>query len=201
MKQDNFFFKRTAIRYTIIHLVALVITFGPYGHIFAGSSRYFTQDHDKLPCSALEYYTDSQFFRATGTGTDENPRLAERMARLEANAQLSANIGISVQSVTSRYLYEQGQRSNIVYVNAVEHITSQTTERHLRNVQIACRHTSFEHGRYVVYLAVKVASEDVLCEMEEEFENNSAINHLYDKGVLRELFTEEMEALEESDDP
>ncbi len=161
--------------------------------VFAEQPQESFQSVGKLPCSDLEYHSDRQFFRGSGIGTHTNARLAERIARLEANAQLSANISISVQSVTSMYLSQFCDENNAVYHEAMEHLTRQTTQRHLRNVQVVCSETDFEDGQYIVYLAVEVAADDVFSGLEKEFAADASLKHLYDKDGLRQILDEAME--------
>ncbi len=161
----------------------------------AGNREPLQSETLRLPCSDMEYFSDSRFFRATGAATHPNPRIAERMARLSANAQLSANIEVSVQSVATSYVMAYGGEDNADDTEIFVQLTRQTTERHLRNIQVVCNQTRSENDLYTVYLAVEVAAEDVFSGLEEEFKN-APVGHLYDKNVFMVLFEREMQALE-----
>lgn len=187
--------RRAACLFAVI-LFIFLCTMACHDFVRAGNPGPLQTETVSIPCSDMEYFSDSRFFRATGSATHPNPRIAERMARLSANAQLSANIEVSVQSVATSYVKAYGGDGDSGDTEIFVQLTRQTTERHLRNIQVVCNQTRSENDQYTVYLAVEVAAEDVFSGLEEEFKNNASVGHLYDKNAFKSLFEEEMQALE-----
>lgn len=148
-----------------------------------------------LPCSATEYSSDRIYFRATGTGSHPNLRTADRMARLDANANLAAAISVTVESVSNRYIAEVVVGDRPEMIERFEELTRSVVDRQLSKVKVVCDEVVFENGTYTKYLAVEVPNGDVLNNISEDM-SGSESPLLDDKKRFEQIFNEEMERLE-----
>lgn len=149
-----------------------------------------------LPCHGVQYSTDMNYFRATGTATNPNLRTAQRMARLDANGNLAASISVTVQSVTERYITEVRVGDDIESSERFEDITRSVAEQELSNVEVICSETDFENGRYTVYIAVETPRGDIINNIEKDISKEETNDLLFDKKKFEQIFNEEMEKLE-----
>jgi hypothetical protein len=153
-----------------------------------------------LPCSSPDYKSDRYFFRATGSASHQNKSTAERMARLDANANLAATINVTMHSVIDRYVSEHhGGEASQTSRRYVE-LTRSTADQQLRNVGIVCNESTFNNGRFTVYMAVEVPKENVLQSIDKDVSSEpSGLD--YEKMKFEKIFDEEMEKLENEKKP
>ena len=150
-----------------------------------------------LPCHGVQYSSDMNYFRATGSATNPNLRTAQRMARLDANASLAATISVTVQSVTERYIAEVRIGDDTEFSERFEDITRSVAEQELSNVETICSETDFENGRYTIYIAVETPRGEIINNIEKDVgQKEDASDLLFDKKKFEEIFNEEMEKLE-----
>ncbi len=149
-----------------------------------------------LPCHGVEFSSDRHYFRATGTATNPNLRTAQRMARLDANANLASSISVTVQSVTERYITEVRVGDDIESNERFEDIIRSIAEQELSNVEIICSETDFDNGRYTVYIAVEKPRGDIVNNIEKDIDKEEGSELLFEKKKFEEIFNEEMEKLE-----
>ncbi len=179
-----------------VSLIAISITLR--GSIINFKSELQDPGSDRivLPCHGIQYSSDSYYFRATGTAANPNLRTAQRMARLDANANLVASISVTVQSVTERYITEVRAGDDIESSRRFEDITRSVAEQELSNVEIICSETDFDNGRYTVYIAVETPRGDIINNIEKDIGKEETNGLLFDKKKFEQIFDEEMEKLE-----
>ena len=153
-----------------------------------------------LPCNSRDYKSDRHFFRATGSASHQNKSTAERMARLDANANLAATINVTIHSVIDRYVSEHHAGEAAQTSQRYIELTRSTADQQLRNVGIVCNESTFTGGRFTVYMAVEVPKENVLQGIDNEVSSGpSGLD--YEKMQFEKIFNEEMEKLESGINP
>ncbi len=179
-----------------VSLIAISITLRGSIFNFKNELQDPRSDMIVLPCHGVQYSSDRYYFRATGTAANPNLRTAQRMARLDANANLAASISVTVQSVTERYITEVRVGDDLVSSERFEDITSSVAEQELSNVEIICSETDFDNGRYTVYIAVETPRGDIINNIEKDIGKEKTSDLLFDKKKFEQIFDEEMEKLE-----
>lgn len=152
-----------------------------------------------LPCSPVDFRSDRHYFRGTGSGSHQNRATAERIARLDANANLAAAISVTIHSVIDRYVMEQKDGTEASASQRYTELTSSVTDQQLRHLNIACSEAIYNNGRFTVYMAVEVPKDNVLHTIENETsEGKTDLD--FQKSMFERIFNEEMEKLEKEKD-
>ncbi len=170
-------------------------------HMSQASCKMYAQNtkenSTKTPCNDLNFYSDKQYFRATGMAEHQDLQTAKRIASLEARTQLASNISIRVKSVTRNYFLEQKIGDNGKHTAVFEGINRLTSSQQLKNIYVVCSETNYKNNQFIVRLAVEVATEDVLTNLMDAFSNEPATKDSYDKSMLEKVFIKEIETLED----
>jgi len=187
--------------FTTFVIVVISVFFSIYtlGNSIEDGSSNLQDKRVVIPCSGAEYSSDRSYFRATGTASNRNPRTAERMARLDANANLAANISVTIESVTDRYIAEVQVDDETEMTERFEDLARTVADQELSNVNIVCSETVYENDRYTIYIAVEMPREDVLNsvkEAESHISETESSPLFYEKKAFEKIFDEEMERLE-----
>ena len=164
-----------------------------------GASKAHPQQPDEIlpetPCNDLQYYSDNSHYRATGSGRHHDFRTAERIARLDAGANLAIHISVHVQSVSMQYVleYRNNHHHEISTINTA--ITQLISEQQLKNILVICNESDFANQQHIVYVAVEVPRMSVYEEMIRELNGGTPGKYDTETQTIESIILESIQSL------
>jgi len=114
------------------------------------------------PCNDISYPTNATHFRGSGFGSHENERLAKRMARLDARANLASNISVSIESILKTYFADIEGDDNHDLLHIIEEITVNKVDGQLSHVNVLCFEHDYVEGVHSYFIIVEMKKLDAL---------------------------------------
>jgi hypothetical protein len=149
-----------------------------------------------VPCSDTEFKTDAKFFRATGMGSSQDQSTCKRKALLDANTNLAGSINRTIKSVTDRYTSDRQIGSATEFGEKFEQLTRDVVNQQISNVTTACsKMFTKPDGLYYSYIAVEVAKDELLSNINDRISKDQKLQQDYDKMKFEKIFNEEMDKL------
>jgi hypothetical protein len=148
-----------------------------------------------IPCSDMEFHSNSTHFRGTGMAEGVNMGSVRRRANLDANAMLAASINRTIKSVTERYTQDITVANQNEFAEKFEDMTRSVVDQSLNNVATVCSRVFEKDGNYSVYVAVEVAKDEFLKNISNTISSDARLRLDYDRMKFEKIFNEEMEKL------
>jgi len=145
------------------------------------------------PCSDQDYHTDKNFFRAAGTGNSVDLSTSKNKARLDATAQLAASINTVIKSVTDRYTNDRAIGAGSEFGQKFEELTRAVVNQSVNNISVVCTKSFTKDGKYTSFIAIEVAKDEVLNNINNSISNDKKLRQDYDYEKYKETFNKEME--------
>ena len=149
------------------------------------------------PCSDDEYHSDKNYFRATGISTSADQSFSKRKAKMDAAANLAQSINQTIKTVSDRYTNERQFNEESEFEEKFEQLTRNVVNQEKNNVATVCTKTFLKDGKYVTYVAVEVAKDELLNNISNQLSKDKKLQMDYDKMKYEEIFNQEMTKLEE----
>lgn len=148
-----------------------------------------------IPCGDEKFHSDQKFFRGTGTGTSQDQGTAKNKASVDANSNLAASINRTIKTVTDRYTNERQIGENSEFEQKFEQLTRDVVNQELNNVATVCSKIFSKDGKFVAYMAVEVAKDELLNKIKDKISKDQKLQLDYDKMKFENIFNEEMNKL------
>jgi hypothetical protein len=150
------------------------------------------------PCSDNEYPSTKTHFRGTGIAESTNLSAAKRKANMDANDALAASVNRTIKSVQDRYTNDVTVGASSEFSEKFEQMTRSVVNQELNNVAAVCNETRQLEGKYIVYVAVEVAKDELLNKITTSISKDDKLKLDYDKMKFENIFNQEMDALAKS---
>ncbi|MCX6320368.1 MAG: hypothetical protein NTX93_00970 [Bacteroidia bacterium] len=148
------------------------------------------------PCSDTEFRSDANFFRATGVASSQDQSTCKRKALLDANTNLAASVNRIIKSVTDRYTNERRIGAASDFEEKFDQLVRDVVNQQLSNVTTACSKLFTKtDGLFYSYIAVEVAKDELLNNINSNISRNQKLQLDYDKMKFEKIFNEEMSKL------
>jgi uncharacterized protein (UPF0333 family) len=148
------------------------------------------------PCSDTEFRSDVKFFRATGMSSSQDQSTCKRKALLDANTNLAASVNRIIKSVTDRYTNERRIGAASEFEEKFDQLVRDVVNQQLSNVTTACsKMFTKADGLYYSYIAVEVAKDELLNNINNNITKDQKLQVDYDKMKFEKIFNEEMDKL------
>lgn len=149
----------------------------------------------EIPCSGSAYAADRSHFRGTGVGESTNLSTAKRKASVDARAALATGINSTIKAVTDRYTQDITVGDANEFAEKFEDMTRSVVNQELNNMSVICEETRQLEGKYVVYMAVEIAKDELLNNVNNSISKDDRLRLDYDKMKFEQIFNQEMENL------
>ncbi|MDY0253027.1 MAG: hypothetical protein RBR30_01320 [Tenuifilaceae bacterium] len=149
----------------------------------------------EIPCSGSNYAADRSHFRGTGVGESTNLSTAKRKASVDARAALATGINSTIKAVTDRYTQDITVGDANEFAEKFEDMTRSVVNQELNNMSVICEETRQLEGKYVVYMAVEIAKDELLNNVNNSISKDDRLRLDYDKMKFENIFNQEMENL------
>lgn len=147
-----------------------------------------------LHCSGSEYNSDKKHFRATATGKSNNLEIAKEKAYSNTRARLASLIEVTVKTVTDNYAKSVTMNNQEIAEDRFETLSRQVVNQQLNNTKVICEKlTQDKSGNYTYYLALEMAADDLLNELNSSLSSDRELKVDYDYSKFKETYEQEME--------
>jgi hypothetical protein len=189
--------KKNAFRILSLALLAIsLITFDSCRAKKVVAPTYPDMKEVITPCSDTEFRSDNKFFRATGVASSQDQSTSKRKALLDANTNLAASVNRIIKSVTDRYTNERRIGAASDFEEKFDQLVRDVVNQQLSNVTTACsKMFTKTDGLYYSYIAVEVAKDQILNNINTGITKNQKLQVDYDKMKFEKIFNEEMDKL------
>ncbi|MDX9770843.1 MAG: LPP20 family lipoprotein [Tenuifilaceae bacterium] len=177
-------------------LFAIVVIAGAF--TFASCGKKTSDGLGKkieIPCAGSKYAADRSHFRGTGMGESTNLSTAKRKASVDARAALATGINSTIKAVTDRYTQDITVGDANEFAEKFEDMTRSVVNQELNNMAVICEETRQLEGKYVVYMAVEIAKDELLNNVNNSISKDDRLRLDYDKMKFENIFNQEMENL------
>lgn len=179
-------------------LFAVVVIAGAFTLGSCGGSKKVSDGLGKkivIPCSGPDFASSKTHFRGTGIGESTNLSAAKRKANVDARATLATGINSTIKAVTDRYTQDITVGEASEFAEKFEDMTRSVVNQELNNMAIACDETRQLDGKYIVYMAVEIAKDELLNKVSQSISKDDKLKLDYDKMKFENIFNQEMEKL------
>ena len=179
-------------------LFAVVVIAGAFTLGSCGGSKKASDGLGKkivIPCSGPEFASSKTHFRGAGIGESTNLSTAKRKANTDARATLATGINSTIKAVTDRYTQDITVGEASEFAEKFEDMTRSVVNQELNNMAIACDETRQLDGKYIVYMAVEIAKDELLNKVSQSISKDDKLKLDYDKMKFENIFNQEMEKL------
>jgi hypothetical protein len=182
------------------------------GLAFAGSSCKSKKNTDKvitpasegeieikLYCSGEEYFSTKENFRANAVGESMDQNTSKRKALNEARTQLASSIQTTIKATTDNYVNSREFNNKEEVLERFESLSREVVNQQLNGTRTICeRLTKTPQGTFKTYIAIELASEEMLKSMNDRLSRDERLRIDYDYEKFKETFDKEMEKFERS---
>jgi len=151
------------------------------------------------PFSSSEYYSDNEYFRATGEGQSPRMSTAKKIAETNARRALADEVETRVKAVTDQYIQQRSIGDATEASQKFEDMTRVVVNQELTSAKVFDRKTFQEKdGSYTHYVAIQMPVDPVKRGIENSISKDAKLRQDYDKKKFEETFNSEMDKLEQS---
>ena len=180
-------------------IIAAVVIVGAFTLASCGGKKKATKSvlgtEIELPCNDVDYHSTKTHFRGTGQGESTNQSMSKQKANTDANANLAAGINRTIKTVSDRYRQDITVGEASEFAEKFESMTREVVNQELNNVAIVCSNTFMKDGKYITYVAVEVAKDELLNNISNKISKDDRLRLDYDKMKFENIFNQEMEKL------
>jgi len=153
----------------------------------------------KLPCSGPQFFTDNKNFRANAMGQSENEEVAKSKAYVIARNNLAQSIQTTVKTVTDNYTNSRSMDNKESLEQKFESLNREVVDQQIRGVQTLCetitKSTANGQLLYKAYVAIGLASEDLLKSYSDRISKDDQLKIDYDYEKFKDTFNKEMDKM------
>ena len=173
--------------------------------VFNGCSKKASEPRGRQeisePFSTPEYFSDNEYFRATGQGQSPRMSTARKIAETNARRALADEVQSRVKAVTDQYVQQRNISDATEVSQKFEDMTRIVVNQELTNATVFDRKTFQEKdGSYTHYVAIQMPLDPVKRGIENRISKDEKLRQDYDKKKFEETFNSEMEKMEGSGD-
>lgn len=149
----------------------------------------------EVPCSGLEFMSNSEFFRSNAMGVSDNMQIASEKAMTAARLSLSAAVESTVKTVIDSYLSSYEENTTEESSSRFQALSRQVVEQKLNGVRVICNKTMKSvEGQFKCYVAIELSGADLVNELKAKVGDDSKLRTNFEYQKFQEIFEKEMSA-------
>lgn len=148
-------------------------------------------------CTGDEFFSDKNYFRATGLGESMDQATARKKAYSNARADLASAVQTTIKGTIDNYVNSR-EMNNVEQVEErFEGLTREVINQELNGTKTICQKAVRvqSNGNYKYYVAIELSGQDLITKMNERLAKDDALKIDYDYEKFKETFEAEMEKL------
>lgn len=147
-------------------------------------------------CSSVEYYTNSEYFRANGVGESIDHTISKQKALSNVKAQLAGSINSKIKAVVDNYV-KSSELNNVEEAEErFESLTRIVINQELTGIRTICEKvTRTQSGKYKTYIAIELSAQNIAEKLQERLKKDEMLKIDYDYEKFKKTFDEEMNKL------
>ena len=150
-----------------------------------------------LPFSEKKYKTDKDAFRAVQSGTSSDLPTAKKVAMINAQTTLAANIQSIVKTVTDNYTNQRTVKDKQEFQNKFEEISRNVAKQKLSDVKIIGEKAFQEQNdKYIFWIAIEMDKDELLDNLSNQISRNKGLQLDFEKQQFEKILDKEMEQFE-----
>lgn len=148
-------------------------------------------------CSGPEYFSNDEYFRASGLGESMDQATAKKKALSNARADLASAISTTIKGTIDNYVNSREMNNTEQVEERFEGLTREVINQELRGTKVICQKAVkvTDTGNYKYYVAIELSGQELLGAMNERISADDRLKIDYDYEKFKETFNKEMEAL------
>lgn len=148
-------------------------------------------------CSGPDYFSNKDFFRASGLGESMDQATSKKKAMNNARADLAATLQVTINSVVDNYVNSREFNNKEEIEERFEGLTREIVKQNMVGVKTICSQpVKTEAGNYKYYVALELSGDDIVSKYHERISKDERLRIDYDYEKFKETFDAEMEKLE-----
>ena len=149
-------------------------------------------------CSGPEYFSNKDFFRASGLGESMDQATAKKKALANARADLASALQTTIQGTIDNYVNSREFNNREEIEERFEGLTREIIKQKLIGVNTICSQPVKvnDTGKYKYYIALELSGDDIVAAYNERITQDERLRIDYDYEKFKETFDAEMEKLE-----
>ena len=142
------------------------------------------------PFSGPQYRGNSEYWRATGTGTSTDMTMANKVAMANARQKLAESVQTDVKSFSENYSQNvSGQAASIF-----EEISRTSVNQSLRNIEVVDeKYYQTENGSYECWVCLQISKIAVEKELENKLAQEAELKLQFDRERFRKAYEAEFQ--------
>ncbi|NCU35315.1 MAG: hypothetical protein GX103_10025 [Bacteroidales bacterium] len=145
-------------------------------------------------CSGPEYFSDSEYFRASNVGESQGQSMAKKKAMSNARLDLAAAIETRVKAVIDNYFSSYTTGDAIQDAERYEGLSREVINQELSGIRTICEQfTKTKDGTYKAYVAIELAGEEILNGMQKRISDDEKLKIDFQYEKFKKEFEKEMD--------
>lgn len=149
-------------------------------------------------CTGPEYFSNDEFFRASGLGESMDQATAKKKALSNARADLASSINTTIKGTIDNYVNSREFNNREEVEERFEGLTREVINQELQGTKTICQKAVrvTDTNNYKYYVALELSGQDLLSKMNERLGSDERLRIDYDYEQFKKTFETEMEKFE-----
>ena len=149
-------------------------------------------------CSGPDFFSNKDFFRASGLGESMDQATAKKKALNNARLGLAATLNVTINSVVDNYVNSREFNNKEEIEERFEGLTREIVNQNMVGVKTICSQPVKVNttGNIKYYVALELSGDDIVAAYHERISKDERLRIDYDYEKFKETFDAEMEKLE-----
>lgn len=149
-------------------------------------------------CSGPDYFSNKDFFRASGLGESMDQATAKKKAMSNARADLAASLNVTINAVVDNYVNSREFNNKEEIEERFEGLSREIVKQNMVGVNTICSQPVKvnDTGKFKYYVALELSGDDIVAAYHERISKDERLRIDYDYEKFKDTFEQEMEKLE-----
>jgi len=145
-------------------------------------------------CSGPEYYSNSEYFRASSIGESADQATAKKKALSNAKADLAGYIETTLKATIDNYVKDMEMNNTGEVLERYEGVSREVINQRLSGIRVICEEqTKTATNTYKTYIAIELAGDEIASAMNQRLSGDDKLLIDYNYEKYKETFDKEME--------
>jgi hypothetical protein len=147
-------------------------------------------------CSGPEYYSNSEYFRASSVGESADQATAKKKALSNAKADLAGYIETTLKATFDNYVKDMEMNNTGEVLERYEGLSREVVNQKLNGIRVICEEqVKTATNTYKTYIAIELAGDEIASSMNQRLSGDDKLFIDYNYEKYKETFDKEMENL------
>ena len=149
-------------------------------------------------CSGPEFFSNKDFFRASGLGESIDQATAKKKAMNNARTDLAASLQVTINSVIDNYVNSREFNNKEEIEEKFEGLSREIVKQNMVGVNTICSQPVKvnDTGKFKYYVALELSGDEIVAAYHDRISKDERLRIDYDYEKFKETFDAEMDKLE-----